>query len=570
MPRIPVYQPGTVQDTALPGVRQTGGATTEMFEDSMAKGAGVLGRGLQQAGGAVIDILTDQQKTLNADAVTRAEVAHKDEESQYRIELAQRKGINGATVATDASKWWDEKQRKAVETLENDAQRRAYTRLMSERRATFMDFAYKHQAVEIQNAWAESKTANINASIKASAAAGGDETVMAQERSRIEGALQDIAGRLGWDKEKTDQERATYVGKMHDLTINTLLADDPRKAKAYLDKYGAELKASDPAKYDDLTNKVRKGTIETDGRIMAESAISAGYNGGIKLIKDEKEKAKEIQNPGERDYRMDVLEKAEAFHAREFAHREQQKNYNQRNAAEQAYTLLRQGKDVPLTIRNAMDPRAAMALEKDMAGGKEKAETDWAAYALLRKEARENPEEFGKRDLYKYFGVLAPKERETLIDLQGQIAKAKPEKIKHIQSLEAFITGYAADNKLYNKGDTQEDYWKFENTVKEQLQRVAKSKGKAIDELTDDDYKQAADWAVMKESSRFVLPERPRYKVRGTEDAAKFNPERAVYIDDVPKSDKDKIIEQYRREKGAFPPHAKIIEIYNLQKKGKK
>lgn len=565
MAKIPVYQPGVIDEAPVPAVRQTSNATPDAFFND--GGAGMIGKGLQQVGNAMMDAQIEQQKILNADAVTRAEVAHKDMESQYRIELGQRKGINGATVATDASKWWDEQQRKGVETLENDAQRRAYTRLMSERRATFMDFAYKHQAVEVQNAWVESKTANINASIKASAAAGGDEKVMAQERSRIEGALQDIAAKAGWDKERTDQERAGFVSKMHDLTINTLLADDPRKAKAYMDKYGAELKAADPGKYDDLTKKVRQGTVETDGRLIAESAIAAGYNGGIKLIRDEKEKAKAITNPGEREYKLDALEKAETFHAREYAHREQQKNFNQRNAAEQAYTMLRQGKDVPLSIRNAMDPKAAMALEKDLAGGK--AETDWAAYALLRKDARENPEEFAKRDLFKYFGVLGKSERETLLDLQGTISKAKPEKIKHMQSLESFITGYAADNKLYNAGDTKDDYWKFENTVKEQLQRVAKSKGKEVDELTDQDYKQAADWAVMKEAKRFMLPERPRFKVRGTEDAAKFSPERAVYIDDVPKAEKDKIIDKYRRENGAFPPHAKIIEIFNLQK-GKK
>lgn len=563
--KVPAYTPGTIQETPLPGVRQTGGATAEMFEDPNVRAMGNLGKALMVAGDAGMAMVIDQQKTLNADAVARAEVAQKELETKFRLELENRKGINAANAAADAGKWFDDMQRKHMETLGNDAQRNAFSRLMAERRATMLDFAGRHQAREINNAWAESKNANITASINLIAASGGDEKITAQERNRIEGNLIDIAQRMGWAPEVAAQKRAEALTTLHDRTLQTLMVNDPRRADEYLKKYGEEIA---PDKRDDLILKVRKATIEADGRDLSLKTIAMGYNGGLAEINKQVEEAKKMENVGEREARLDMLEKARLFHRQEFAHREEQRNYNQRQAAEQAYTLLRQGKNVPLNLRNAMDPKAAMALEKDMAEGT-MAKTDWAAYARLRQEAKDNPEKFAKLDLYKYFGVLGKSERETLLDLQDKVSK--PETAKHLQSLESFISGYAADNKLYNSGETREKYWQLENTIKDELRQMAKSKGVPENTLTSDDWQKAADRAVMRGTTPGTLygtNEVRRFEMRGS--AKPFTPAMAETISDVPEKDRLRLREQYKRANGgAMLPDRKLIDLYNTEKKGK-
>lgn len=556
MARVPVYGTDLIDPTPLPGVRQSTVASADMF--NTGKGDEALGRGLMQFGGKLADIATDQQMVINSEAITRAEVAHKDMESQFRQELGQRQGINAAHAAADASKWWDDTQRKHLESLENDAQRRAFARVMAERRGTFMDFAYKHQNTEMDRAWADSKNASIASSINLAASAAGDDGVLAQERARIDGNLLDISRRLGWSPEVAAQKRGEALTQLHKQSIDNLVVNYPRRAQDYLDKHGAEIAAD---KRDELVKVVRKANIEMDGRELSQQTISAGYNQGIKMLNAEAEKVKAIANPGEREARLDMIDKARLFHTQEFARRDQQRERNQRDAGEAAWSFVRNnpGQLPPINVRDAMDPRAAYALEKHIAGGEGKVNTNWAAYATLRKEARENPERFAQRDLYKYFDVLGKSQREGLLDLQDKIAGAKPEKIKHLESLDSFIERYGVDNKIVKKKDS-EKFFNFENTVKDELRSVAKGKDVPEDRLTSDDWQKAADRAVMNievPGRLWGTREIPRYEARDM---------MARTLQDIPEKDRQRIRARYKERTGAMLPDKKLIDLFNAEK----
>ena len=585
MAKIPVYQPGVIDEAPVPAVRQTSNATPDAFFND--GGAGMIGKGLQQAGNALFEIQAKEQETVDQARVQEkfAQLAKATNESIY--------GSNGVSTrvgkdAVGVADQWTVDFDKIKGELEQDLTPRQQAMFAKVSQQTYLsnyDNVLKHESRQ-KVVYEEAQRTNVIETTKRTAALNwGDERMIAMQ---IDMGLKALRGKpeyKGADADIRSTMEKSLEAEYHAMVVTSALnSENPMAARAYLEKNGQVLRAVNPAGYDKLNDIVRKGVVEKGAEALSTVSLTKGLSEGMSMLDAELDKAKALPEGQARADKIATIELAKKEHKRRFAEGEEVKNTAQRMAAEEAYQFMRQqgGKVLPpLAIRNRMDPKAAFALEQDFRTGGGKAETDWAAYATLREKARNDPEGFAKLDLFKYFGVLGKSERETLLDLQGTISKAKPEKIKHMQSLESFITGYAADNKLYNAGDTKDDYWKFENTVKEQLQRVAKSKGKEVDELTDQDYKQAADWAVMKEAKqaadwavmreakRFMFPDRPRFKVRGTEDATKFTPERAVYIDDVPKAEKDKIIEQYRRDKGAFPPHAKIIEIFNLQK-GKK
>jgi hypothetical protein len=573
MPKVPTYSNRTVEKAALPDVRVaqmpaipqqqmlSSNASPAMFGADAARQMQVLGIEAIRGGEQIMGIAIQEQMALNTDAVLRAETAFKDEETQYRADLEARRGINAATAREDAAKWYDDQRRKHMEALENDAQRRAMTKIMADRRSSMMAFASAHQSREIMSAKVESLTASTNSSINSVASAGGDPMVMQQERKRITENLDEMSRMAGWTAEVRKSKELGVMTDLHSKVLNTLIDDDPKAAKSYLERYAGLGEIDEPTRQK-FENYVKKANLEDDAEKLSKLTVSAGFNNGLAKLKSEREKVAQ-SNDKDRAYKLDVIDKATAMHKREFAEREQIMNYNQRQAAEQAWTMVRQGKEPPMSLRNAMDPHAAMTLERHIAtAGEEKVKTDWGAYSLLRQVAKDKPEDFAKLDLYKYFGKLADKERETLLDLQGSIAKGSKEKVEHIQSLETFITNYAADNKLYASGTTKEDYYAFENTVKDNLQRMAAEKGKPVTALTDADRKAAADQAVMntnvKDAGWFGRDkEMPRYKAREL---------MAKSISDIPEKERARIRQAYKAKTGAMLADRKLVDLYNEEK----
>lgn len=544
MAKVPTYGTDLVKDQALPGAQQTG-AIEGAFQN---QGQAQLAAGFNQAANVTAMIAGNEQRMLDADAMTRAEVSLKEAESAYRIEIGNRKGINGVNVVADSSKWYDDQLRKHAEGLQNDTQRRGFERLAMGRRTTFMDFAGRHQSQELNNTWAESKNANMQASINAVVSSGGDEPIIRQERGRIESNLSEISNRMGWTPEQLAAERGKTLTKLHTQMLQQLVESDPRRAKVYLDKYEQEIDGDRRA---ELQKFVHKGTIEAEGRDLSAATIGKGFNGGIALLKQEEEAAKAMAPSGDREAKLDAIDKARQFHNRHFAQIEQQKNYNQRQAGEQAYSMLREGKDVPLGVRNAMDPHAALTLEKQMAGAK--FPTDWQTYNDLRRMSWESPEKFREQDLSRSFDKLAPKEREALLDLQQKVAKGSEE--KDIATFAQQVS--TAHNLLGFKASDNENKGLFDVAARDAVLQEEKATGK---KLNYEGRQKVIDRLMVEGDVNGWIPGGGRrlYQVKGTSEETAF----AVKVP----SDDRKQIEAALRAKGKPASDAEIQRIYKKAK----
>jgi hypothetical protein len=74
MPKIPTYGPDTVDQIALPGVRQSASASAEMFFND--GGAGMVGKGLQKFGEGIMDVAIRIRKEQNEADMKQADVEY--------------------------------------------------------------------------------------------------------------------------------------------------------------------------------------------------------------------------------------------------------------------------------------------------------------------------------------------------------------------------------------------------------------------------------------------------------------------------------------------------------------
>jgi hypothetical protein len=332
--------------------------------------------------------------------------------------------------------------------------------------------------------------------------------------------------------------------------LQQLVESDPRRAHAYLDRFGSEI---DGDKRAELEKFVRKGTMEADGRDLSMLTIGKGYNAGLNILKAEEDAAKKLASTGEREARLDVIGKARQFHNQEFAQREQQKNYNQRQASEQAYALIREGKNVPLGLRNAMDPHAALTLEKHMVG--EKVQTDWKTYNDLRRQAVSDPSGFAQRDLYKDFDKLHPKEREALLDLQGKAIKGGDD-IKEVATLSEQL-GTAHNLLKFGKSD-QEKKGLFDRAAQDAITEEQKTRGR---KLNFEERQKVIDKLMVEGDTNGWLPGGGAryYQVQGTDRAKSFTVE-------VPASDRAEIVKTWVATHKKQPTNEDIQRIYQKAK----
>lgn len=273
--KVPLYDGLKVQDRALEAPRQTG-AIEGAFVD---QGSAALAKGAQDVAKTMATIAGYEQHIADADAVTRAEVVLRDAETDFRLQLGSKKGINAKDARAEADKWFDDHAKAVSEGLENERQRRAFNKLSMGRRLTLGEFASRHQAQELENAWVGSKMANIQSSINAMAASGGNENVIRLERGRFESAFADIAAKRGWAAGEDGQpgqyevERGNYLTMMHKQVLQHLVETDPRRASAYLDKFGGEI---DERTKDGIKKELRHSSVKSESLNLSYDLAKVG------------------------------------------------------------------------------------------------------------------------------------------------------------------------------------------------------------------------------------------------------------------------------------------------------
>lgn len=487
-----------------------------------------LGAATQQSAATFGNIVADQQHELNADAVLKAETSLKTDYLKFQQSLQDRRGQNAWGVTQDVSDWFDKQQKQYGDALSNPEQQKAFSASFNQLRESGLSSAGQFEAQQRHASLEESGKASISASINIAAADhNNDATIL--------GAKQDIAKRIqllgqmnGWTPEVQQAELGQYITDLHKQVIQARIDEDPASAQAYYDANKNEI---DGSQRDAIDKLLKHGTDRELAQKGAATIIGQGLSEAESLAAARKNYTGEVQDG--------VVQRVKE----QFSEQEVASQRDQKQASDQAWQAFDKSGSlsvIPTTVLNRMDGRDRNSLQKEAdarLNGKE-VPTNWEAYYGLRMLATQQPSEFANVDLRRYFGDLAPAQREQMINLQQDVKKGGG--AADVQSFEAQLEHA---NGIMGLGSSDQDKkGAFASAVDTELSALSKQLGR---KPTFDERQKVIDRMVIKGStgglfSFFGLGQKPFYTIAGTEDAAQFVPT-------IPDTEKASIVAALKR-----------------------
>jgi len=287
MPTVPEYSRQVNSITALRPARANP-------SDLAAPGQQIarLGESLAKAGVSLGDVLQKKQEQENVDAVMQAESKLKTWESEYHYSIRERRGRNAEGITKETVKAWDKQAQEIGGSLQNEAQRRAFNRILLERRAASLDFVSRHQAAELREARIQGAEADIEATIQAGIANPGAAGLNEQTISRVYHALGKTEG---LDPDYVTNKIRAATTAMHKGAIGAMVETDPLAAKAY---YAAHKDAITPVERKSIEDALRRGGLKEFSQRKSDELVSKyGENFGAALA----DARAHIKDPERRD-----------------------------------------------------------------------------------------------------------------------------------------------------------------------------------------------------------------------------------------------------------------------------
>lgn len=541
MPVVPRYDQPQETTRAAPLPQMSPAAA-----GASGRQVGELGQALGQASTDFTRIALDMQERENADRVLRTEAQLKEAETAFHTSINERRGQNAWGATQEATKWWEENSRKLADSLGNDAQRLAFNKLAQQRRAASIDYVSRYEAAQRQQSLTDAAKASIQGSIDSAAAAHADPQIVDSNRAQVQRNVQALAKLQGWAPEAAQLALSEELTKFHSGVLLAKIDEDPDGAREYYAAHKDEIAGGSRPQ---IEKALRVGTLRSLSQSASEEIIAKGLSES-EAVKIAREK-----------YTGDEEDAVVARIKERYTERQQFREQAQRNAADQAWGILARTKrldQIPAHVIATMDGRDLIALRREaqnMLTGDE-VKTDWGTYYDLRQQARENPTQFARTDLRRYFDKLGPSARETLIDMQGQIANGKAHEVTTLerQLVTAHnIMGYG-DNDGAQKGQFDAA---VTNAINAEQARVGRP-------LTWDDRQSIIDRMMIQgevvtghwwKNDRNVHA----YEISGTEDMGRFMPT-------IPKAERQKI-EAALQRRGRPVTDAEVLRLYK-QKMG--
>ena len=541
MPTVPTYdQPQeSTRAAPLPQMSPAAAGTT-------GRQTSEFGQALGRASGDFTRIALDMQERENADRILRTEAMLKEAETQFHTSLAERRGQNAWGVTQEATKWWDENSRKLADQLDNDAQRRAFDQMVLRRRGESIGYVSRYEAGQRQQSLTDAAQASIQGSIDSAAAAHADPQIVETNRAQVQRNVQALAKLQGWAPEAAQLALSEELTKFHSGVLLAKIDEDPDGARDYYAAHKDEIAGGARPQ---IEKALRVGTLRSLSQSASEEIMAKGLS--------ESEAVKFARE----NYTGDEEDAVVARIKERYTERQQLREQSQRNAADQAWGILARSKNldqVPAHVIAAMDGRDLIALRREaqnMRNGDE-VKTDWGTYYDLRQQARSNPSQFARTDLRRYFDKLAPGARETLIDMQGQIASGKAHEVTTFgQQLDTAhnVMGFdAGDREKKGQFDAA-----VTNAINAEQARLGKpltwdERQKIIDRMAVQGEVVTGQWWKNDRNVR-------AYEISDTEDTGRFVPT-------IPKAERQKI-ESALRRKGRPVTDAEVLRLYK-QKMG--
>lgn len=565
MPTIPQYQGGSVVD-ALSAPQQSG------LSGWMFQGQDLAGMASQALDNAA-NFFEDQQKIKDADAVNRAEIEFATSEQDFRAQLQERAGVNAYGVTKDTEKWVQDKYKATMSVLENDRQRKAFEARFAERALRLRGDAMNHESRQTKEAYAESRTAQVNLAISDAAA---DPTKVAESKLRIDTVLRDVAGIRGWTDEQYQSERMKFTSALHEQVIQTLNRQNPASAKAYFEENKGEI---DGTKH----NTIMK-VYEASDRLTRVQDFADKVS-GMTIEQQMAEARKTFSGEDEKDAILEIKTRYNDKQA--LIKEDNDKKFND------AWTIaIDQGrgiKGIDPQVWATMDPKDKVSIQRELEhrsdraytlsqrnAGERSTKTDNNVWGGLYQLSVNNPQEFVGLDLRRYMPWLSSSDFQELTKRQATVKDglSKPEKIKRMSTIDNQIMETANAAGLFATSKTKDFRAEFIKKANNAILTEARAKGKDADQLTDEETQKVLDRMLIKgevDGSGWISDDKKFAFQLKPEEQANFIPEdpAAYYANitlaDVPADFADEVRAEARK-RNKTPTPQMIVDKYKQYK----
>lgn len=414
-----------VGTAALPGVRATAAET------ALSQGAGVeqaradkylafghaIGETARHIGTSVYrEVVDAERKAANQTALLEANnrLSEWTNKRLYDPEggAFNVKGKAAMPLPEQLRDEYDQLASQIEAGLGNDEQRAAFANLRSQSWQSIDLQVRRHVAGEIQQFRAGELKATVGNSVNAAIRSANDPGLVAAELQKAVSAIRTTAPALGQGPEEIEASVRAVQTQAHVGVISQLLAEEKAdQASAYFEAVQGQI---DGEQLDNVKKALEEGSLRKQAQGKADEILTAGGT-----LTEQREKAKQIDNPALRDQVMQRLE-------HEANVRDRERRETEEKEMKQGFDLLDQNPDVskiPPTLWSSYSGAtrsSMMAYARAKAKG-EPLETDDPTYYSLMLKAGDSPEQFASTNLLQYRGKLDDGDFKQLVSLQLSI-----------------------------------------------------------------------------------------------------------------------------------------------------
>lgn len=360
MPTVPTYDSFQVAPGALP---QTRLSSPEM-PDVAGQQAQQMGQAMQRAGGEIGRIAMEEAQKANQVRIDDGLTQYVKAATDLEVEALQLQGRN-ALERPDGKALPDEygeKANKAAEAIEaslgNQMQREAFRQRVAQLQGQFHKKLTLHMVAAQKDYAREQRQATLDTAIYRGGVLWGDADAVQQSadtiRLTVEQQLKDDG--LHGDEKIREARMIAALTPLHAAVLNGMV--DGNRIDLARDYYKNNSASMSLQARDNAMKVIEAGDFEARTQDQADS-LFARHKGNISAALAE---ARTKLSGKEEDA---VVSRLKTYDAERVALRER----GQRDAADQAWQLVSQGKRVPPSILAAMDGRDAIAVRKVLTEG---------------------------------------------------------------------------------------------------------------------------------------------------------------------------------------------------------
>lgn len=545
MPRVPTYDEFQVRQQPMPAVQQRSVASPGMFSGAAETSAN-LARGTGEAADALrkMEDQEDLYRSQEADALYKERLFEFQQKARENY-----KGVNADQALPDFDEWHKKTVDEVGQNLKNDRQRSVFalnsTKNYNLGRSSLGNFVLGEKAKNRSAAFEATTRLEIDG-----AALATTPVEVSVRKGNLLANIDAYAASEGIPKQGPVYESlvSRQLSAFHAARVKTLLDDS---ATGY--EQAAEYwKANKGEVRDAQTREMLDKYMTTAGEIYEGASFVKREDISALSEKDALTAADDAFKDDPRK-----LSHAKLAIRQKFTQERQVRDAAQRDAADQAYQIFADTKDlsrVPPSLLASMDGKDRLSLERlaQLEATGSKAKTDPNTYYDLRTMAATRPEDFATVDLRRYFDRLDEADREKFINLQQDVKKGSkpPATWEQQKSQRHNEMGFGASDRE-KKGS-------FDRIADEAFEQAKKTLGR---EPTYEEGQKILDRLAIQGDVNEWLPggKRRYFQVLGTEDAAKFVP-------NIPDADRAAVKDRFQYLKGRLPTDAELVDAYRKWK----